>query len=131
MKKYLIPKLIGLAILTMIILVIISILEVAVYSHLINPGQEITVYETHASKSAPYVSGIFGFIIFFFVARFWNQKKYDNIASLVLLFPVIYVLIDVVVLVLADVKWADFLVIFLIANSAKFLGCFLGYKLTK
>jgi hypothetical protein len=131
MKKYLIPKLIGLAILTMIILVIISILEVAVYSHLINPGQEITVYETHASQSAPYVSGIFGFIIFFLVARFWNQKKYDNIASLVLLFPLTYVLIDIIVLVLADVKWADFLVIFLIANSAKFLGCFLGYKLTK
>lgn len=131
MKKYLIPKLIGLAILTMIILVIISILEVAVYSHLINPGQEITVYETHASQSAPYVSGIFGFIIFFLVARFWNQKKYDNIASLVFLFPLTYVLIDIIVLVLADVKWADFLVIFLIANSAKFLGCFLGYKLTK
>jgi hypothetical protein len=131
MKKYLIPKLIGLAILTMIILVSISILEVAVYSHLINPGQEITVYETHASQSAPYVSGIFGFIIFFLVARFWNQKKYDNIASLVLLFPLTYVLIDIIVLVLADVKWADFLVIFLIANSAKFLGCFLGYKLTK
>lgn len=117
--------------LTMIILVIISILEVAVYSHLINPGQEITVYETHASQSAPYVSGIFGFIIFFLVARFWNQKKYDNIASLVFLFPLTYVLIDIIVLVLADVKWADFLVIFLIANSAKFLGCFLGYKLTK
>ncbi|MBK8051955.1 MAG: hypothetical protein IPK35_01410 [Saprospiraceae bacterium] len=131
MKKYLIPKLIGLAILTMIILVSISILEVAVYSHLINPGQEITVYETHASQSAPYVSGIFGFIIFFLVARFWNQKKYDNIASLVFLFPLTYVLIDIIVLVLADVKWADFLVIFLIANSAKFLGCFLGYKLTK
>lgn len=131
MKKYLIPKLIGLAMLTMIILVIISILEVAVYSHLINPGQEITVYETHASQSAPYVSGIFGFIIFFLVARFWNQKKYDNIASLVFLFPLTYVLIDIIVLVLADVKWADFLVIFLIANSAKFLGCFLGYKLTK
>lgn len=131
MKKYLIPKLIGLAILTMIILVIISILEVAVYSHLINPGQEITVYETHASQSAPYVSSIFGFIIFFLVARFWNQKNYNNIASLVLLFPLTYVLIDIIVLVLADVKWADFLVIFLIANSAKFLGCFLGYKLTK
>ena len=131
MKKYLIPKLIGLAMLTMIILVIISILEVAVYSHLINPGQEITVYETHASQSAPYVSGIFGFIIFFLVARFWNQKNYNNIASLVLLFPLTYVLIDIIVLALADVKWADFLVIFLIANSAKFLGCFLGYKLTK
>jgi hypothetical protein len=130
MKKYLIPKLIGLAILTMIILVIISILEVAVYSHLINPGQKITVYETHASKSAPYVSGIFGFIIFFFISRYWTKKKYDNISNLIFQFPLIYVLIDIIVLLLSGVKWESFLVTFLIANSAKFIGSYLGYKMT-
>lgn len=131
MKKYVIPKLIGLAIMTMIILVIISILEVAVYSHIINPGQELSVYKSHANMSAPYVSGIFGFIIFFFISRYWTQKKYDNINSLVFYFPLTYVLIDIIVLVLSGVKWEDFLVTFLIANSAKFFGSFLGYKITK
>jgi len=69
MKKYVILKLIGLAMLTMITLVIISFLEVAVYSYLINPGHEQSVYEAHANNSAPYISGIFGFIVFFLVAR--------------------------------------------------------------
>jgi hypothetical protein len=75
MKKYIILKLIGLAILTMITLVIISFLEVAVYSYLINPGQEQSVYEAHAEVSAPYISGIFGFTIFFLVARYWKKKE--------------------------------------------------------
>ena len=68
MKQYMILKLIGLTILTMIVLVILSFLEVAVYSYLINPGQEQSVYEAHANTSAPYISGIFGFIVFFFVS---------------------------------------------------------------
>ena len=64
MKKYRILKLIGLAILTMIILVGISFLEVAIYSYVINPGQDASVYDAHAMDSAPYISAIFGFIIF-------------------------------------------------------------------
>lgn len=69
MKKYIVLKLIGLAMLAMISLVVISIIEVAFYSYAVNPGQEAKVYETHANFSAPFISGIFGFIIFFFIAR--------------------------------------------------------------
>src|SRR5687767_13556225 len=131
MKKYVILKLTGLAILTMITLVIISFLEVAVYSYLINPGQEESVYEAHANVSAPYISGIFGFIIFFLVARHWKKKGYQNVSKLIFLFPLIYVLLDIIIITAAGVKWSDFFLIFLIANAAKFLGSYLGYKLTK
>jgi len=131
MKKYVIVKLIGLAILTMITLVIISFLEVAVYSYLINTGQEQSVYEAHANSSAPYISGIFGFIIFFLVARYWKKKEYPNVYKLVFLFPLIYVLLDIIIITAAGVKWSDFILIFAIANAAKFLGSFLGYKLSK
>jgi len=131
MKKYIILKLIGLAILTMITLVIISFLEVAVYSYLINPGQEQSVYEAHANSSAPYISGIFGFIIFFLVVRYWKKKEYQNVFKLVILFPLIYVLLDIIIITAAGMKWSDFILIFVIANTAKFLGSYLGYKLTK
>lgn len=130
MKKYVILKLIGLAILTMITLVIISFVEVAVYSYLINPGQEQSVYEAHANSSAPYISGIFGFIVFFLIARYWKKKEYQNVFKLVILFPLIYVLMDIIIITAAGVKWSDFILIFAIANAAKFLGSFLGYKLT-
>lgn len=131
MKKYIILKLIGLAILTMITLVIISFLEVAVYSYLINPGQDQSVYEAHANISAPYISGIFGFIVFFLVTRYWKKKEYINILKLVVLYPLIYVLLDVVIITAAGVKWSDFIFIFALANTAKFLGSYLGYKLSK
>ncbi|SMC81325.1 hypothetical protein [Moheibacter sediminis] len=131
MKKYIVLKLIGLAVLTMITLVIISFLEVALYSYLINPGQAESFYEAHAECTAPYISGIFGFIIFFLVARFWNKKNYPNSFKLAILFPLVYVLLDIIIITAAGVKWSDFFLIFAIANAAKFLGSSLGYKLTK
>ncbi len=131
MKQYMILKLIGLAILTMITLVIISFLEVAVYSYLISPGQEQSVYEAHANSSAPYISGIFGFVIFFLITRNWNKKGFQNVFKLALLFPFIYVLLDIIIISAFGVKWSDFILIFVIVNTSKFLGSYLGYKLTK
>ncbi|MCA4899573.1 MAG: hypothetical protein ACK514_17660 [Bacteroidota bacterium] len=130
MKKYLILKLVGLVLLTMITLVIISFAEVAVYSYLINPNQEQSVYEAHANTSAPYISGIFGFIVFFLVARYWKKKGYPDVFKLIVLFPLIYLVLDVIIITAAGVNWTDFFLIFAIANSSKFLGSFLGYKLT-
>ncbi len=115
----------------MITLVIISFVEVALYAYLVNPGQEESVYEAHANFSAPYISGIFGFLVFFLVARYWKKKGHENALKLALLFPATYVLLDIVLITLAGVVWADFFLIFLFANAAKFLGSYLGYKLTK
>ncbi len=131
MRNYVILRLIGLAILTMITLVIISFLEVAVYSYLINPGQDQSVYEAHANLSAPYISGIFGFIIFFLVTRYWKKKEYPNVLQLTVLYPLIYILLDIIILTAAGANWADFILIFAIANTAKCLGSYLGYKLTR
>jgi hypothetical protein len=130
MKKFVILKLIGLTLLTMITLVIISVLEVTVYSYLVNPGQDQSVYEAHANVTAPYVSGICGFIIFFLVARFWKRRGYPNAFRLAMLFPLVYVLFDVFVLTVASVNWSDFMLVFVLANTAKWLGSYLGFALT-
>jgi len=129
MKKCIIFKLIGLAILTMITLVIISVVEVALYSYMINPGHDVSIYEAHAESSAPFISGIFGFIIFFLVARYWKKKRYPHLFKLIILFPLIYVLLDLAVLLLAGtVQWSNFILIFIFANGAKFLGSYSGYR---
>ncbi|MET0946407.1 MAG: hypothetical protein ABWY22_13425 [Flavobacterium sp.] len=131
MKKYTLLKLVGLAILVMIALVIISILEVTLYSYVINPGQAVSVYEEHAKFSAPFISGIFGLIIFFLIARHWKKKEYENGSRLIFFFPLTYVLLDLVIILLAGtVDWVNFILIFILANGAKFLGSYLGYKLT-
>ncbi len=132
MKKYVVLKLIGLSVLVMITLVVISILEVAVYSYIINPGQEVSVYEVHAESTAPYISGIFGFILFFLVTRHWKKNEYPNVSRLAIFFPLTYLLMDIVIILLAGtVQWESFIVIFVLANAAKFLGSYLGYKLTR
>src|SRR5690606_4982240 len=82
MKKFVVPKLIGLAVLTMITLVMLSFIEVAVYSYLINSGQDESVYEAHANASAPYISAIFGFVIFFLMVRYWKKKQISKPFSL-------------------------------------------------
>ncbi|MEY3238385.1 MAG: hypothetical protein RI883_2486 [Bacteroidota bacterium] len=130
MKKYIILKLIGLVVLTMVLLISISFLEVAVYSYLIHPGEKESFYEAHVNLSAPYVSGIFGFIFFFLVVRYWTKKEYANSFKLAILFPLIYVLMDIAIITAAGVKWSEFILIFAIANTAKFMGSYLGYKLT-
>jgi hypothetical protein len=131
MKKYIGLKLTGLAILAMATLIIISILEVALYSYVVNPGQEVSVYEAHAETTAPFVSGIFGFILFFLVARHWKKKEYDNAFKLMLLFPLVYVLLDILILSFAGTaQWSGLILIFTLANGAKFLGSYLGYKLS-
>ncbi len=129
MQKYLIPKLIGLVILTMIILVAISFLEVAIYSYVINPGQDIKVYDAHAELTAPYVSAIFGFLAFFFTARYWKKKNFPNAAKLAIYFPLAYLIFDIVIITVAAVSWSEFFLIFAIANASKILGSLLGYKL--
>jgi hypothetical protein len=132
MRKYRVLKIIGLAILAMATLVIISILEVTLYSYVVNPGHDVSVYEEHAKVSAPYISGIFGFIVFFLITRYWKKKGYPDVSRLVILFPLTYVLLDLVILLSAgNVEWSDFILTFLLANGAKFLGSYLGYKMTK
>ena len=127
MKNDIILKLTGMVILTMIALVVISILEVTVYSYLINPGQDASVYDAHAESSAPYISCIFGFIIFFFVARHWKKRGYHNVKQLVVLFPLTYVVVDGMIITLAGVQWSSFVFVFILANGAKCLGGCIGY----
>ncbi len=131
MKKYRFPKLLGLAFLTMAILVIISFIEVAVYSYLINPGQSATFYDEHANVSAPWISGIFGFVVFFLVVRYWALKNYEGLLNLALLFVLAYLILDMAILLGFGVNWADYYLIVLLANGAKILGALAGYYFYK
>lgn len=131
MKKNRFLKLAGLALLTMVTLVIISIIEVAIYSFVVNPGQNATAYDEHANLSAPWISGIFGFIIFFLVVRYWCRKKYDNLLQLAIYFAATYIVLDVVILFAFGVDWSEYYPIVLLANGAKLLGGLTGYYFYK
>ena len=112
-------------------LILASFIEVAIYSYTINPGKDIRVYDEHAMESAPYISGILGFISFYFISRFWTRKKYYNIASMIWLFPIIYLIIDLLIFLLAQVDFSEFVGIFTLTNGLKFLGSYSGYILNE
>ena len=126
MKKYRYLKLAGLVLLTMVVLMILSFIEVAIYSYLVNPGHDAAFYDAHAMASAPWISGIFGFIIFFFVVRYWARKNYDSL-KLCLLFFLTYLIIDFIIVTAFAVSWKDYLLVFVIANGAKLLGGLAGH----
>jgi hypothetical protein len=128
MQRYVLLKLFGLVLLTQVALVAISFAEVFAYSLLVNPGHDESVYEEHANVSAPWISGIFGFIIFFFVSRYWTKKQLPNAFRLALLLPVVYVVWDALMIVLIGVPdWLAFLPIFLLSFCAKALGSVCGH----
>ena len=131
MQRYTLLKVFGMVLLTQVTLVAISIAEVFVYS-LIHPGKEQGVYEAHAEVSAPWISGIFGFILFFMVLRYWTRRQLPNARQLAVLFPLVYVVWDLIVLMIFGVPdWLAFLPIFILANAAKFLGSLAGHYLSK
>ncbi len=132
MQRYTIPKLFGLTLLTQVVLVVISFAEVFAYSIFFEPGHDESFYEAHAQTSAPWISGIFGLIIFFLVVRYWTQKPLPNASKLAVLFPLIYLVWDLFVIVLIGVPdWAEFLPIFLLSACAKAFGSFFGYYFSK
>ena len=127
MKKYRLLKLLGLALATMVTLVAISVIEVTIYSYFIKPGQQQAFYDEHANLSAPWISGIFGFIVFFSVVRHWCRKKYDDLLQLAVLFVLTYIVLDIIILFAFQVNWNEIYPIFLIANGAKLMGALTAY----
>src|SRR4030095_1043182 len=89
-------KIIGAALLALVINVLASILYMVVYSYVINPGHSPQFYQDYAQVAVPYSSIIAGFPIMFFVCR-WLSKRWKPHAALKAALAVwlIYMLIDV------------------------------------
>jgi hypothetical protein len=119
-------KLAGLAFLLHIILIIISVLEVAFYSYLVNPGQTKEVYEAHAMRSGPYISAIFGSLLIFLWMRRTATKDPLNVKLVAIALPLLYIGLDVIILLLSGINWSEHYGVFLWANGAKVLAACLG-----
>lgn len=109
-----------------IVLIAISILEVFIYS-LFKPNQEENFYTEHAQLTGPYISIIFGFIIFYFVAKYLSKKITRKKKIIIALFlPIIYTILDFIMVQYSGVNWNQHLLIFSISALAKLTGSFLG-----
>lgn len=114
-----------------VILIVISIAEVFVYS-LINPGLENAAYADHATISGPYISMIFGFILFFLITKSLCKDRTTGKLAIALTFPVIYTILDFIIVHFSGVNWKEHLTVFIISFGVKtagaFLGAFIGFR---
>lgn len=119
-------KLTGLAFLLHIMLIIISVLEVAFYSYLVNPGHTSEVYSEHAMTSGPYISAISGALLIFLWVRRVSRRDPQNLMHTAITLPLIYIALEVLILILSWVDWSEHYDVFLWANGVKVLAGYLG-----
>lgn len=130
-QKHFWLKLIGMALVLHIVLIVISILEVAVYSYLINPGKDEAFYSTHAQITGPWISGIFGSLFMFLLVKRYIKKFSANILLYAVALPVIYMAIDQLILILAGVNIMEHLMVSIVANGVKVIGSLAAYFIYK
>ncbi len=118
------------AALSHVILIALSFLEVFIYSILINPGQEESVYSDHASVSAPYVAIIGGIVLFLFLARRLATKHPEAKRPIWILLPTFYVIFDLLILIPYGVDWGDHWVAFVLSFGTKFISAFIGTRIS-
>src|SRR4030095_2857254 len=102
-------KLIGVAFLLHIVLILLSILEVAIYSFLIVPGKDETFYKGHAEISGPWISGIFGSLFIFLLVRGFIKQNKGRFLTYTIALPFIYILIDIFMLLPFQINWNEHL----------------------
>ncbi|MGZ8538827.1 MAG: hypothetical protein ACXWV9_11215 [Flavisolibacter sp.] len=120
-------KLIGVAFLLHIVLIVLSILEVAIYSWLIVPGKNEAFYKTHADITGPWISGIFGSIFIFLLVRRFIKQNYDRGLTYTIALPFIYIILDILMLLPFQINWEEHLPVFLMANGAKIISSLMAY----
>jgi hypothetical protein len=95
---------------------------VAIYSHLIKPGQPLAAYQAHAQTSGPWVSVIAGAPIFYAASRWIARSRPSALA----LFG-IFLVIDVGLLVSMTKSWTSIPFILVgLSYVTKLCACALG-----
>ena len=122
-------KLIGAAILLHIVLILISILEVAIYSYLIAPGKDEEFYNTHATISGPWISAIFGSLFMFLLVKRFTKRFSQQQLTYVVWLPIIYIVIDLIFFFVAGYEFKDFVYPFVLATIPKIVAVLLAYFL--
>ena len=124
-------KLIGVAFLLHIVLILLSILEVAIYSWLIVPEKNEAFYKSHAEISGPWISGIFGSLFIFLIVRRFIKKNNGHCLTYTIAFPFIYIIMDLLMLLPFQINWKEHLPVFVVANGAKMISSLIAYYIYK
>ncbi len=119
-------RLVGVALLVLVVNVAVSILYMVIYSYFINPGHEEQYYRDHIQVAAPYCSIVAGMPLMFlagwWVGGWWEVEFAVKAALLVWL---AYVVIDMGVLLAAGLT-PRIAVLFAVSFLTKLAAAYLG-----
>ena len=128
-------RIVGVALLVLVVNVAVSILYMVVFSYLIDPGHEEQYYRDHIQAAAPYCSIVAGMPLMFlagwWVGGWWEREFAVKAALLVWL---AYVVIDMGVLLAAGLTpriAVLFAVSFLTKLAAVYLGALVAGRRTQ
>ena len=117
--KKIVLKLIGWSIAIHIILILSTVLEVFIYSTFINPGQDVSHYESHAQDSGPYIGIILGFIVIAIIAIRMLNRNQGHRALIAYGLPIAYIIVDLIILILSGIFFGDHPTVFAISYLTK------------
>ncbi|MBX9745687.1 MAG: hypothetical protein K2X34_02215 [Hyphomonadaceae bacterium] len=96
-------KALGVALLLMVLNVAASFGVMALYSSFIEPGHDISFYESAARDIAPWSSVFVGGLLFFLAGWFFaGRRPQRNAVHFALAFALIYIVLDVGIIVMVD-----------------------------
>jgi len=120
-------KLVGTAFLLHVVLILLSIVEVVIYSYIISPGKDQSFYNAHATITGPWVSAIFGSLFMFFLVKRFIKRFSAQQLTYAIWLPVIYLAIDLVLFFVSGYKFNDFAYQFVLATIPKIVASALAY----
>ncbi len=118
---------VGLAFLLHVPLLILTFLYIQFYSFQINPGFDDQFYQDYAFNSRIWINAALSFPFFLVSCFLWARRLNDHIMNNILIMTVAFVMLDIVSEYIwgGGLEWEH-----LIAHGAKFLGGYLGVRLT-
>lgn len=116
----------GTAIVVLIVNVGLSVLYVAAYGFLINPGHDPQFYRDYARIAAPYCSIVAGMPLMFLAGRFLGRRWDPNVALHAAVFMwLTYAIIDLIFL-LAGERSTRLVVLTIVSLSTKLAAAYAG-----
>lgn len=114
-----------------LVLVICAVVWVAIYSHIINPNQAMSVYHAHAQQSGPVVSLLVGIPLFFGLAKWLGTPQPTRAVKTAIALSMIYFLTDFLILLLVgvgDIPWASVVLSYITKLGAAYWS---GWRVAK
>ncbi|HYD21850.1 MAG TPA: hypothetical protein VEB40_10270 [Flavipsychrobacter sp.] len=115
------------ALLLHVILILLSIAEVAFYSYLVEPGHDQKYYEAHAEQSGPWISTIAGSLLCFVLVRRYCRKFSTRKLTYALALPLVYMAFDIIILLAAGAGADSINATSLMSGSVKLGASLLAY----